>query len=92
VTCFEFIKSDLPKDFPTKVFWKLLSARFRLFMPGRARMACQQVTGKVKRIAVMMHEEAAKRSTARRSRLSDRASPLLIVAGACCANLPNNAH
>ncbi|MET4385152.1 hypothetical protein ABIB73_000887 [Bradyrhizobium sp. F1.4.3] len=54
------MKSDLPKGFPNQDFLEAvgLSARFRLIMPGCERMACQQGTGKVKRIATMLHKEA----------------------------------
>jgi hypothetical protein len=55
------MKSDLPKGFPNQDFLEAmgLSARFRLIMPGNQRMACQPRTGKVKRIATMLHKGAA---------------------------------
>jgi hypothetical protein len=55
------MKSDLPKGFPNQDYLKAFgsSARFRLIMPGDQRMACQRSTGKVKRIATMLHKEAA---------------------------------
>src|SRR5947209_6904119 len=48
VTCLNVIKSDLPKGFPDQDYFESceLSARFRLVLPGRARMACQPMTGK----------------------------------------------
>jgi hypothetical protein len=55
------MKSHLPKGFPNQDFLEAvsLSARFRLIMPGDERMACQRGTGKVKRIATMLHKGAA---------------------------------
>jgi len=60
------MKSDLPKGFPNQDFLEAmgLSARFRLIMLGDERMACQPGTGKVKRIATMLHEKAAIASVA----------------------------
>src|SRR3954471_20329770 len=47
VTCFNLMKSDLPRGFPNQDFLEArLSARFRLFMPGDERMACWPGTGK----------------------------------------------
>jgi hypothetical protein len=60
------MKSDLPKGFPNQDFLEAVaSRRFRLIMPGDERMACQPDTGKVKRIATMLHERAARTRTPR---------------------------
>jgi hypothetical protein len=54
------MKSDLPKGFPDQDFLEAVAgARFRLIMPGGARMACQPDTGKVQRVRTMLQEEAA---------------------------------
>ncbi|AHY51303.1 hypothetical protein BJS_04154 [Bradyrhizobium japonicum SEMIA 5079] len=54
---FEIHQIRPPKGFPRPSYFGScrLSARFRLFVPGQSRMACQPDTGKVKRTCAMLH-------------------------------------
>jgi hypothetical protein len=59
---FNVMKSDLPKSFPDQGFLEVASRLLPFDFSWRPKMACQPGTGKVKRIATMLHREAAGRT------------------------------